>query len=66
MQNIEPFRRAHISTGDFPEGNRLAMWSEIYGRGSAKVDIQPSGDETINGEGAVNRLPKVSSAAGAR
>jgi AraC-like DNA-binding protein len=66
MQDIEPFRRAHISTRDFPERNRLAMWREIYGRGIANVDIEPIGDEPFHAEVSFNLLPNVSIAAGSR
>src|ERR1700712_4163499 len=66
MQDIEPLRRAHISTRDFPEGNRLAMWREIYGRGIANVDIEPIGDEPFHAEVSFNLLPNVSIAAGSR
>jgi AraC-like DNA-binding protein len=66
MQDIEPFRRAHISTRDFPERDRLAMWREIYGRGIANVDIEPIGDEPFHAEVSFNLLPNVSIAAGSR
>ena len=66
MQDTEPFRRAHISTRDFPERNRLAMWREIYGRGIANVDIEPIGDEPFHAEVSFNLLPNVSIAAGSR
>ena len=66
MQDSETFRRAHISTKDFPEGSRLAMWREIYGRGIANVDIEPLGDEPFHAEVAFERLPNVSIAAGSR
>jgi AraC-like DNA-binding protein len=66
MQDSETFRRAHISTKDFPEGKRLAMWREIYGRGIANVDIEPLGDEPFHADVTFNRLPNVSIATGAR
>jgi AraC-like DNA-binding protein len=66
MQAIEPFRRTHISTSDFPETNRLAMWREVYGRGIANVDIEPIGDEPFHAEVSFNLLPNVSIAAGSR
>ena len=66
MQNIEPFRHAHISTADFPEKNRLASWREVYGRGIANVDIEPIGDEPFHAEVSFNLLPNVSIAAGSR
>ncbi len=66
MQDIEPFRRAHISTGDFPERNRLAMWREIYGRNIVYVDIEPIGDRPFHAEVSVDLLPNVSIATGSR
>ncbi len=66
MQDIEPFRHAHISTQGFPKRNRLAMWREIYGRGIASVDIEPIGDEPFNAEVTFDLLPNVSIAAGSR
>jgi AraC-like DNA-binding protein len=66
MQDSETFRRAHISTKDFPEGKRLAMWREIYGRGIANVDIEPLGDEPFHADVTFNRLPNVSIATGSR
>jgi len=66
MQNIEPFRHAQISTADFPEKNRLALWREIYGRGIANVDIEPIGDAPFHAEVSFNLLPNVSIAAGSR
>lgn len=66
MQNIEPFRHAHISTRDFSERNRLATWREIYGRGIANVDIEPIGDEPFHADVTFNLLPNISIAAGSR
>jgi AraC-like DNA-binding protein len=66
MQDIEPFRHAHISTKGLPERNRLAMWREIYGRGIANVDIEPIGDEPFHAEVTFDLLSNVSIAAGAR
>src|SRR6266702_1926860 len=66
MQDIEPFRHAHISTRDLPERSRLAMWREIYGRGIANVDIEPIGDEPFHADVTFNLLPNVSIAAGSR
>ena len=66
MQNIEPFRHAHISTGGFPERTRLATWREIYGRGIANVDIDPIGDEPFHADVTFNLLPNVSIAVGSR
>ena len=66
MQDIEPFRHAHISTRDLPERSRLALWREIYGRGIANVDIEPIGDEPFHADVTFNLLPNVSIAAGSR
>jgi AraC-like DNA-binding protein len=66
MQNIEPFRHAKISTADFPEKNRLALWREVYGRGIANVDIEPIGDQPFHAEVSFNLLPNVSIASGSR
>jgi AraC-like DNA-binding protein len=66
MQNIEPFRHAKISTADFPEKNRLALWREIYGRGIANIDIEPIGDQPFHAEVSFNLLPNVSIASGSR
>jgi AraC-like DNA-binding protein len=66
MQDIEPFRHAHISTRDLPERSRLATWREIYGRGIANVDIEPIGDEPFHADVTFNLLPNVSIAAGSR
>jgi AraC-like DNA-binding protein len=66
MQDTEQFRHAHISTKGLPEGNRLAVWREIYGRGIANVDIEPVGDEPFHAEVTFNLLPNVSIAAGSR
>src|SRR3954471_15829238 len=66
MQDIEPFRHAHISTTDLPEKNRLALWREIYGRGIANVDIEPIGDAPFHAEVTFDLLSNVSIAAGSR
>jgi AraC-like DNA-binding protein len=66
MQDTEPFRCARISTNDFPEGKRLLMWREVYGRGIANVDIQPIGDKPFRADATFNLLPNVSIAAGSR
>ncbi len=66
MQGTETFRRARISTKDFPEGQRLQMWREVYGRGIANVDIEPIGDQPFRAEVNFNLLPDVSIAAGSR
>ena len=64
--DTEQFRRAHISTSDFPETNRLAMWREFYGRGIANIDIEPIGDEPFHAEVSFDLLPNVTIAAGSR
>ena len=43
-------RRIHISTDMFPDEKRLALWREVYGRGIAKVDIDPIGDEPFHAD----------------
>jgi AraC-like DNA-binding protein len=58
--------RLHISTDAFPEDKRLAMWREIYGRGIAKVDIEPIGDGPFQANVTFNLLPNVAIAAGSR
>src|SRR5436189_5712168 len=59
-------RRIHVSTDDFPEDKRLALWREIYGRGIANVDIEPIGDAPFHADVTFNLLPNVSIAAGSR
>ena len=66
MQDIGPFRHAHISTRDFPEPGRLATWQEIYGRGIANVDIEPIGDAPFHADVKFNILPHVTIATGSR
>jgi AraC-like DNA-binding protein len=58
--------RGRISTDDFPEGKRLDMWREVYGRGIANVDIAPNGDTPFHADVTFNLLPNVSIAAGSR
>jgi AraC-like DNA-binding protein len=58
--------RARISTRDFPEGKRLDMWREVYGRGITNVDIAPIGDAPFHAEVTFNLLPNVAIAAGSR
>lgn len=59
-------RRVQISTDAFPENKRLAMWREVYGRGIAKVDIEPIGDGPFHADVTFNLLPRVAIAAGSR
>jgi hypothetical protein len=50
MQDFDLFRRARISTRDFPDDKRLATWREVYGRGISNVDIEPIGDAPFQAE----------------
>jgi AraC-like DNA-binding protein len=59
-------RRIHISTDMFPDEKRLAMWREVYGRGIARVDIDPIGDEPFHADVTFNLLPDVAIASGSR
>src|SRR5213078_2215339 len=58
-------RRIRVSTDDFPDEKRLAMWRELYGRGITHVDIEPLSDE-FRADVTFNLLPNVSIAAGSR
>jgi AraC-like DNA-binding protein len=58
-------RRIRVSTDDFPDEKRLAMWREFYGRGITQVDIEPLSDE-FRADVTFNLLPNVSIAAGSR
>ena len=64
MQNGSQ-RRIHVSTDDFPEEKRLAMWRELYGRGITQLEIEPISDVTFHADVTFNLLPNVSIAAGA-
>jgi AraC-like DNA-binding protein len=66
MQNIGPFQHARVSTKDFPENKRLAMWREIYGRAITNVDIEPIGDQPFHADVTFNLLPNVNIVAGSR
>jgi AraC-like DNA-binding protein len=66
MQDLQPLRRARISTQDFPEDKRLAAWREVYGRGVTNVDIQPIGDTPFHADVTFSLLPNLSIAAGSR
>ena len=59
-------RRIQISTDMFPDEKRLAMWREMYGRGIARVDIDPIGDEPFHADVTFNLLPNVAIASGSR
>jgi len=58
-------RRIRVSTDDFPDEKRLAMWRELYGRGITQVDIEPLSD-AFRADVTFNLLPNVSIAAGSR
>ena len=64
MQNGSQ-RRIHVSTDDFPEEKRLAMWRELYGRGITQLETEPISDVTFHADVTFNLLPNVSIAAGA-
>jgi AraC-like DNA-binding protein len=66
MQDFELFRRARISTRDFPDDKRLAKWREVYGRGISNVDIEPIGDVPFQADVTFNLLPNLCIAAGSR
>jgi AraC-like DNA-binding protein len=66
MQDLPPFQRVRISTADFPEHKRLAMWREIYGRGIANCDIELLNDIPFRADVAFSLLPDVTIAAGSR
>lgn len=66
MQENATLRSARISTLDFPEQKRLAMWREVYGRGITQVDIEPIGDAPFHADVTLSMLPNVSIVAGSR
>src|SRR2546423_554578 len=66
MQQVEPLRRARISTESFPQNKRLAMWREVYGRGVTGVDIEPIGDAPFHADVTFSLLPGVGIACGSR
>jgi AraC-like DNA-binding protein len=47
---VRPFAPMRVTTDDFPEGKRLAMWREIYGRNIARFDIEPIGDTPFHAD----------------
>jgi AraC-like DNA-binding protein len=59
-------RRIHISSDMFPDEKRLAMWREMYGRGIARVDIEPLTDAPFHADVTFNLLPNVAIASGSR
>jgi AraC-like DNA-binding protein len=57
------FAPVRFSTSDFPERERLARWLEEYGRGLARVDIEPvSSDTPFHAEATVQALGGVRTA----
>src|SRR5882672_11060405 len=66
MQHLAPLRRTRISTENFPESKRLAMWRDVYGRGVTGVDIEPIGDAPFHADVTFSLLPGVGIAAGSR
>src|SRR5882757_8145884 len=66
MPEPKPIRQARISTQDFPEDKRLAMWRDIYGRGITNVDIEPIDDDPFHADVTFNTLRGVSIADGSR
>jgi AraC-like DNA-binding protein len=66
MQDLPPYQRVKISTADFPDHKRLAMWREVYGRGVTNCDIEPIHDIPFRADVAFSLLPDVTIVAGAR
>jgi AraC-like DNA-binding protein len=66
MQDLSPFQRVRISTADFPEHKRLAMWREIYGRGVTNCDIEPLHEIPFRADVAFSLLPDLTIVAGSR
>jgi len=62
----ESFRPVHISTSAFPQGKRLAMWREVYGRNIGNFDIEPIGDAPFDADVTFHRLFGVGIAIGSR
>jgi AraC-like DNA-binding protein len=57
------FAPVRFSTGDFPERERLTRWREEFGRGMARVDIEPvSPDIPFHAEATVQGWPGVRTA----
>lgn len=48
-----------VSTDDFPEGKRLSMWREIYGRAILNTDIEPIGNAPFHADAVLTILPDV-------
>jgi hypothetical protein len=57
------FAPVRFSTADFPERERLTRWREAFGRGMARLDIEPlSSDIPFHAEAIVQALPGVRTA----
>lgn len=66
MQDGQP-RQIHSSTDIFPDENRLfAMCREEYGRGIARMDIEPLAGDPLHADVTFNQLPDVAIASGSR
>ncbi|TMJ46600.1 MAG: helix-turn-helix domain-containing protein [Alphaproteobacteria bacterium] len=46
-----------LSTDDFPEGDRVAMWREVFGRLFARLDIEPLPDVPLRCDFTSHALP---------
>ncbi|WP_130222950.1 AraC family transcriptional regulator [Bradyrhizobium sp. Leo121] len=55
-----------VSTDEFPEAKRLAMWREVYGRNIANVDIEPIDDAPFQASVTFQALPGVGIVSGSR
>jgi AraC-like DNA-binding protein len=53
-----PFAPICISTEDFPQAMRLAMWRETFGRNITQVDIDPIGSEPFQASATFLPLPR--------
>jgi AraC-like DNA-binding protein len=51
------FAPARFSTCELPERNRLPRWREEFGRGVARVDIEPLSDVPFRAEATLRALP---------
>lgn len=66
MSDTERFAPFTVSTDDFPEAKRLAMWREVYGRSIANVDIEPVDDTPFQASVTFQALPGVGIVSGSR
>jgi len=66
LPNADPFRPLHISTLEFPQSKRLAMWREVYGRNIGNFDIEPIGNKPFHADVTFHTLPGVGIAVGSR